>query len=212
MFALLFHKPTRPINLDVPHIEGHSKLKLFPSTVTDERTLKLCERELLHINAPIKDSNFNLEKALTNWTENSEEFRRLVSGIQNSTGFRNIHHVYGDILLHVSQIESIARYDGLPSKTRYGDVVSRYGSKGTIKKLESLFEIEAGESLGTVVSELRNDIAHVHRPLQVLNKLSWRKVAEIDQCLALIISSHILSRLETSKSQINSYQEMFRPP
>lgn len=79
---------------------------------------------------------------------------------------------------------------------------------GGIQKILS----KAGEAdIGTGIGELRNEIAHVGKPKELLGSLSITDMIKISQYLQMTIIGYILTRLGVDRNLIDDYQIRLTP-
>ncbi len=154
---------------------------------------------------PIRENNIALPAILISWIKSPKIFSTIVPSIQHETGFRDEHPAHGEIVLYATQLESISSR----RSDKYDYPINTYGSDKVKNGLRNIFSNINSESIGKNIGGLRNEIAHVGRPKELLNALSLKDLVYLGQYLQIIIIAYILTNLGVSKEVIEDYQNKF---
>jgi len=213
LFALLIYSPVYPesINIKKPSSDGSSvTIQIYPSMMLDPRTIKLSTQTRHHHWMPITQSTVPLDSIVTTWLKNSQNYSSMVSSIQHETGFSNEHTAHGDIVLYATQFEFISHCAENKNK-KYEYPLAEDGCQKLCDGLMKTFRKESLEDAAKSIKDLRNEIAHVGRPKQLLKTLSLNDLVQISQYLQLTIIGYILIKIGVPAEAVASYQEKYSP-
>lgn len=212
LFAILIYDPVYPELIKLKHTVDDGlpfTSTIYPSVALERRTSELCKRERSYFNMPIKKSNIDLASVIKSWLGQSHKYTAIVSSLQHETGFRNEHSVHGELVMYATQFESISHLDGVNNSSKYEYPVSRFGTDKIRNTLTRIF-LSAGEAdFGKGIGKLRNEIAHVGKPKELLLNLSVRNMVDISQLLQVTILGYVLNAIGVDKSIITEYQDKF---
>lgn len=212
----MIFKPVRPVEifLRVPDSKGHSyNLPILISffdmdSYKIEYIQKSKQNHNLHI-ALNKLSDFSV--ILKNWFQQYEKFKLFADYINNKTNRFHNHEIRAMIVLHLTQIESIAdllkksmnitKHEG-----KYDFPLNQLDKTNIRMFLRTLFE---NDNIGQVLSDIRAEIAHVGKPPITLNKLGNSRLLQVCICLEIIITTYIYTQLEIPEANIIEFQSKF---
>jgi len=213
LFSVLTYKPVYPETIRILLGEDKNKrlLSIYPTLLLGKRSIDLIKKEKFHFHMPITNSKIDLPTVIQNWERISNNYSTLVSGLQHETNFRDEHSIHGEIVLYVTQLESISMKNGKKRIEKYEYPIGQLGSDHIRDGLNSIFGKINNHKLGKNIGDLRDEIAHVGKPKKLLPKLSLGELVYIGQYLQVIIISSILSELEIPIKIIHEYQKEFTP-
>ena len=94
----------------------------------DRRTIEICTKKKSFFNMSINKTNIDLHSVLGFWLNSSKDYQTIVSSIQRETGIRNEHSLHGEIVLYVTQLESISFQSGIGNAQKYAYPLDTYSS------------------------------------------------------------------------------------
>ena len=213
LFALLTFRPvySESIRWTKPGFnESIIKIELYPSMVIDPRTIEHCNRKHSYWHMPITRSTVPLDSIVSGWLQAPKNNSPIVSSIQHETGFRNVHVAHGEIILYVTQFESIS-YAANQTDKKYEYPLKSYGSQKLRDGLMKIFGKSSLEDVAIAIGDLRNEIAHVLRPKHWLTRLSLEQLVKISQYLKLTVIGYILISIGVPTNAIDNYQKKYSP-
>lgn len=210
LFALLVSSPVYPDRIKFIVGSGVDKKSLvfYPSMSLEKRVIELSLQERTNFYMPIKNSNVDLESVLSNWLDSPKNFSTLISRLQNETGYRSVHEVHGELVLYGTQFEAISYDEGAKSQ-KYIYPLKTYASPEISNSINTIFTKVGCTDAGTGISSLRNEIAHVGRPKELIPKLSMRELVDISLYMQLTIIGKVLSELDIPDDVIFNYQNRY---
>lgn len=198
----------KPILLDVVEfIYNQNRIQLLSSQFVESRTLELATSKSNHFHLPITNKKVSLEEVVPNWLQHYEEFRVISTTLMFETNFRTLHSAYSDIVLYITQLESINHSLGMSKETRFENPIRHYGSTKLTNNLEVLLAKASKDSVGKSLSTVRNEIAHLTQSKKMMNKLNLSDYVEIGHLLRLIAISHLLATVGVELQVIHEYQD-----
>jgi len=215
LFAILVNAPVHPEEITV-NLPGNgeyllpTKINLLPSISLDSRTIALAKHNRSHFNMPLTNSTINLESVVKKWLEMPQKNTIIVSSIQHETGFRTEHAAHGDIVLYATQLEAIS-YAESAKERKYQYPIERYGGRIIAAALKNIALNYGVSDIGILVSDLRNDIAHVGRPKKLLSKFTLRDLVRVSRMLQLTVLGNILHQLGIDQERLDKYMNAFCP-
>lgn len=211
LFSILILSPVFPNSIQIIKGEGkgRSTLKVYPSMALSKSTMELCLKEQTHFFMPITQHSIDLQSVISQWLLSCKDYSTLVSSIQNETGYRTEHQIHGELVVYGTQFEAIS-YEA-KEKKKYEFPIDEYATKKIKDGVSSILN-KAGESdIGTGISKLRNEIAHVGRPKKLMKILTMRDLVDLSLYFQLTILGNVLTNLGVNKEVINKYQDRFSP-
>lgn len=158
---------------------------------------------------PITNSNIDLAAVLSAWLSAPKNHSTIISSIQNETGFRDEHSLHGEIVLYITQFESIS-YTA-KNKQKYEYPLITYGCEKITNGLKRIFASAGVSDVSKGIGDLRNEIAHVGKPRKIMSSLSVTDLMDISQYLQMTVIGYILATLGLQNDVISAYQERFTP-
>jgi hypothetical protein len=159
---------------------------------------------------PITFNKIDFRSVLEQWLCIDDEYISTISTIQRETGFRAIHALYGEVVMHVTQLEAIS-YDEGKKDSKFVYPIRKYGSDEVYFAICASFCKAGVTDVGEGISALRNEIAHVGRPKKVLRKLTSQDVGNLNRLIFLVIVGKVLDRLGVPPGICHSYQNRLIP-
>lgn len=214
LFAILIYGPVYPEIIKLKHVDSQgnpSDSTVYPSMVLERRTSNLCKKERSHFHMPITNSNIDLESVITSWLGQSQKYTTIVSSLQNETGFRSEHSVHGELVMYATQLESISHFSKVNNTSKYEYPVSQFSTDKVRSSLAQIFSSAGEADFGRGIGNLRNEIAHVGRPKDLLSTLSIRNMVDISQLLQITILGYVLDAIGIDKNIIAEYQNKLTP-
>lgn len=210
LFSMLLYGPVYPESIQAIKNgdEGRTTIKIYPSMSLNKSTVEICLKDRHHHFMPITKSNIDLSEIITKWLEIPNKYSTIIASIQNETGVRNEHSMFGEFILYVTQLEAISDED-LVKEKRYEYPIEQYGTKEMKAQIIHILSKAGEDNIGKGISKVRNEIAHVGRPKSFLKKLSMRDIVDLSQYLQITILGYILSNLGVNKDLISKYQNEF---
>lgn len=214
LFSILVNAPVHPEEI-VAHVgeDGEpmpSKVYLLPSLMLDSRTIELAKKERSHFNMPLTNSTVDLEKTAKKWLEMPRRNSVMISSIQHETGIRTEHSAHGDVVLYATQLEAISHADGQKSE-KYLYPIRRYGGTILQTALLAIAQKYGLSDIGKLVSDVRNEIAHVGRPKKITAQMSLRDLVDMSRILQLAALGQMLHEIGISMENISKYMHIFCP-
>lgn len=209
LIALLTYHPTYCNGLQIQYADKKLKLDVIPHVYINARTLDMIRSTPSHFDLPISNRTASLDDLIEKWSTSTRN-SVIIASIQNETNFRSEHQVHGEIMLYATQMENIAYADKQTSK-KYEYTLNKYASKCIVESLETILSVVGAKQLGIKIGDLRNEIAHVGKPKQLLLQMDQRQLMRIAGYMHLIVISYILEQLDVSKQLIENYQSAFSP-
>ncbi|MEZ7492320.1 hypothetical protein QO198_12230 [Pseudoalteromonas distincta] len=212
LFSIFMDRPTFPDEVKLfPNIEAKNPVCLLSSIHLESRTVDLAKSSPSHFFMPINRNKVDLSKAISTWLDLYENYRVLSTTFQYETNYRTLHSAYSDVILFATNIESVANDLGMNTSNKYEGPIDKYGSEELKKALNSIFSKHNNKSLGTNISDLRNELAHVGRPKKLIQILDINDYVSVGRILKLIVVSHLLEKLGISFKNIHDYQNKLLP-
>lgn len=198
----------KPILLDVVEfIYNKNRIQLLSSQFVESRTLEVANSKSNHFHLPINNNKVRLEDVVPNWIEHYEEFRVISTTLMFETNFRTLHSAYSDIVLYITQLESINNSLGMSYDARFENPIRHYGCAKLVKNLEVLLSKASKDSVGKSLSTIRNEIAHLTQSKKMMDKLSLSDYVEVGHLLRIISISHLLATVGVELNVIHQYQD-----
>ncbi|MCL1126728.1 ApeA N-terminal domain 1-containing protein [Shewanella surugensis] len=207
LFSILLSCPKFPEEMFF-YFDDNKKqgVHVLNSICLEHRTIRLAQKEISHQMMPLNWKQLDMKIVLSRWFDLYDDFQVISVSHQYETGFRTLHYTYSDIILYSTQLEAINKDLGGESKEKYAKPIEMYASIDLKLKLETIFKKINKHELGSNISTLRNELAHVGIPKNMMKKLSIEDYMEIGHVLKLIVVAHLLKKLDISKDNINQYQ------
>ncbi len=206
LFAILIYSPVYPEVIKLKHIDNPYSSIVYPSMALEKRTADLCKRKYSHFRMPITKNKINLENVIENWIKQSKKFTMIISSLQHETGFRNEHSVHGELVLYATQFESISHQAGVGNAKKYEYPVNQFGTDKIKNLLTQIFSNVGETDFAKGIGSLRNEIAHVGRPKDLLSTLTIRDMVNISQLLQITILGYALNTIGVDSNMISEYQ------
>ena len=210
LFALLFWGPAKLLHLTV-FVRGENKLPhgmtVFPPALSDQATIEKSQAKKNHHTIPLNHNDVDLGVLLSNWLDQCDRYQTIVSALQSEVSVISLHQIHGDIVLAVTQLESIANEAGRNTKKekfQYG--IDNHASDKLRANLAELLGC-AEEQIGVKISDLRNNIAHVGRPQTLLNTLSQLQLLHTSVALQAVVIGYVLEKVGLCKQTRDKYQD-----
>lgn len=211
LFSILILSPVSPNSIQI--IKGEEKrrssLKVYPSMALSKSTMELCLKEQTHFFMPITQHSIELQSVIAQWLLSCKDYSTLVSSIQNETGYRTEHQIHGELVVYGTQFEAIS-YEA-KEKKKYEFPIDEYATKKIKDGVSSILNKVGESDIGTGISKLRNEIAHVGRPKKLMKILTMRDLVDLSLYFQLTILGNVLTNLGVNKEVINKYQDKFSP-
>lgn len=210
LFSLLAFEPVRLTKLFATARDEDGKphpMTVFPFTVDDLTTVERSLTKRSFHGLPLNNSDVNLGSLICNWIEQCDRYSSLTSMLQSMTNTVAVHESHGSIVLSSTQLEDMAIDAGFTSKAdKYEYGLNNHASEKLRKVLAMLLEC-GEEEIGKAISDLRSEIAHVHKTRKYLNKLGNRRVYQVSRALQLLVIGYVLEQVGASKSARDKYQD-----
>ena len=213
LFSILMKTPVYPYCIE----DTDKHIKIYPSILLEPGTLYLIKQYLKnkrHDLMPITNDKIKLKGLIEKWFNPLfiDDFVRdsIVKSIQTQTILHNEFSLYSEVVVYATLLESINNIEN-PNKTekeKYDYTINKYGTIKIQNKIKGIFTQDSKESIGKKIGELRNEIAHVKRERELLQKLSKRDISKLCYYLQLTILGYILKNLGIDKAIITSYQDI----
>lgn len=210
LLAVLLYRPCHPEWLQISDERDGSKgseLIVFPSLCLNNATVDLCMKDVSHFNLPITAGNVNLSQLICKWFSLPERYGTVVTSLQHEVGFRTDHTLWGDVVLHASQLEAIAAIAGR-HRDKYTYPLEQHASFELTERLKVLFEARSIADVGAGIADLRNEIAHIERKKILVSRLTSKGVLCVARCLELVVIGSVLDQIGVSESIRSGYQNM----
>lgn len=211
LFALLLYNPVYPESIKFKKKtinESPIILDIFPTTIINQSTIELTAQDDFHWLMPISKSTIAFNEIFSNWLRSPLSDSAVVLSIQNQTGYKNSHSTHGEIVLYTTQFESIS-YLAKEVAIKYEYPLQHHASTKLKDGLKKIFNVGSIEEVAKGIADLRNEIAHVGRPKNWLEKLPLREQMKISQCLELTIIGYHLENIGIPKEIIYKYQDKY---
>ncbi len=210
LFALLIYSPVYPDSIHIikkyDELPYQISIRVYPSMVIDKKTIEICKAELSHYNLPIRRSNIDLSSLIDTWLEAPTDYATIITSLQHETGYRTEHSAHGELVLYTTQFEYISHKEGKKDK-KYEYPLANYASDKLRNIITKIFNDVGETDIGIGISNLRNEIAHIGRPVNLLLSLSLKELIAISRIMQLTIIGYILENIGISKNLVSSYQD-----
>jgi ApeA N-terminal domain 1 len=210
LFAILIYGPVYPELIKLKHRDddGHPySSTVYPSMALEKRTADLCRKKRSHFHMTITKSNIDLASAIKKWLAQSNKYTTIVSSLQNETGCRNEHSVHGELVMYATQFESISQAAGVGKTKKYEYPVSQFGTDKIKNSLVQIFSSAGEPNFGKGIGSLRNEIAHVGKPKELLYSLDLGDMVQVSQLLQITILGYVHDAIGIGKEVIEKYQD-----
>jgi len=207
LFSIFMHNPTFPDEIKIYFGEDRNSASLLSSMHIESTTVDLVKKKRSHFFMPINKTHVDLSTALKKWFDIYDEFRVLSTTFQYETNFKTLHSSYSDVVLYSTNIEAIANDLGIPRPEKYEGPISKYSSEKLTMELKGIFLPLNSDSLGVNISNIRNELTHIGRPKNLMNKLGLNDYIAIGHLLRLVIVSHLLIQIGVSIEIVHQYQD-----
>lgn len=217
LFAVLTYSPVHPESIQIlkhlGEVDGERVriLKFYPSNALSVKTLELSAQHASHFHLPITNRKVDLGLLIEEWMESPDRFATTVSGIQNETGYRNLHSLHGELVLFSTQLEAISMDDRVKSSEKYEYPIRQYSIKKISDGINQVFLKFGVSSIGEGISILRNEIAHVGRPKRLVKVMPMEDLILLSQYLELTILAYILQKIGVGAELVEDYQDKCCP-
>ena len=207
LFSILLYCPVFPDEITAQkYSEEYQHLNIYPSVVRDQRTVKLSIKRRSHYGVSITHSDINLEEVISKWLGLAGRFPTLISSIQRDTGYIDLHSAYGEFILLATQLEAITKEDSKDKREKYTYPIGQYATKEILEHVEWIFLKAEKTDIGSAISDLRGELAHIYRPQTLLNTLGFSDIANLCQYLQMTILGFALTKLGIDRGIIDKYQ------
>ncbi|MGR4971372.1 hypothetical protein ACIPQ1_00780 [Pseudomonas sp. LARHCG127] len=214
LFAILIYSPVHPESISVdketPGDKGARSLAFFPSNTLSSKTLMLSSQQASHFHLPITDNKIDLELLIGKWLEYPDRFSTILSCIQTETGSRYLHSLHGELVLYATQLESIS-YDDKIKEKKYEYPLVEYGASVILMGVQKVFSKYGRSDIGGAISDLRNEIAHVGRPKDLMKRMVMEDLILLSQYMELTIIGFVLRKIGVDPALVQRYQKEFCP-
>tara|TARA_Y100000780_G_C13693695_1_gene420562 strand:+ start:6149 stop:7486 length:1338 start_codon:yes stop_codon:yes gene_type:complete len=212
LFSIFMDRPTFPDEVKIySNAEAKSPVTLLSSIHLESRTVDLAKSNQSHFFMPINRNKIDLSIAISTWLELHESYRVLSTTFQYETNYRTLHSAYSDVVLFATNIEAVAKDLGMPTHDKYEGPINKYGSEELKAAIKNVFISHNSDSLGKNISNLRNELAHVGRPKELIRVLDINDYVNVGRILKLIVVSHLLEQLGVAQEVIHEYQNKLIP-
>jgi hypothetical protein len=229
LLSLLLFYPVRPVEILLEIKPGRKLNMLTKIECVDNDTLNYFQNKLTRREMPINVGNICLGTILENWFRLEHGFQSFIPKIANNFFTKDKYEIRAEIVLLLAQIEKVNKEIEGEYRERYDYPINVYASKETLKLITDSLQLETEPLLkniqffvfwaifliflkedlkfGTVLSELRSEIAHFGKPIKLLDKLEFTNLVALCRGLDLIIASHIYKQLEIEDHLIIAFQQ-----
>lgn len=209
LLAVLLYRPCHVEWLKLVDERGPNPtdLDVLPALRLNKSTVDICTSEVSHFRLPITAKNVNLAALLGKWFLLPERYGTVVAALQHEVGFRTDHTLAGDIMLHAAQLEAIASNAGR-HREKYTYPLSTHSGSDLIDAMKDILGVASVEAIGTAISALRNEIAHIERPKVLMKKLASTGVLRVARCLELVVIGSVLDSIGVPTEIRSEYQRL----
>lgn len=209
LFSLLTDRPTFPDEVQY-YLSNDSGLYGLTNRRVENGIIALLERHTPHQFMPINGTNTDFKTVISKWFNNFNDFYEVLSTeFQFDTGMRTLHSVQSGILMFVSNLEFIGKELGAIPKDRYEKPLRHYCDEKILKRFAEIIEPYTAKELGAAISDLRNDIAHLTRPKQLIHRIPFGQLMEIHEILRGIVASHVLCLIGIPLDKAKEWQKRY---
>jgi hypothetical protein len=209
LFSLLTDRPTFPDEVQYYLCNDKGFYGLSNRRV-ENGIIAQVERRTSHHFMPINGTNTDLKTAISKWFSNFDDFYEVLSTeFQFDTGMRTLHSVQSGILMFVSNLEFIGKELGVTPKERYETPLRHYCEEKILKRFTEIIDSHTKKELGAAISDLRNDIAHLTRPKQLIHKIPFCHLMEIYEILRGIVAAHVLCLIGVPLDKAKEWQKRY---
>ncbi|MBE8571289.1 hypothetical protein, partial [Vibrio sp. OPT46] len=205
LFSIFMNIPTFPDEIKL-YIDGNDSVHVLVSQSLELRTVNLAKSAPNNYFMPINRSVVDLSSALSKWLELFDSYQVLSTTFQYETNFRTLHAAYSDIILYLTNVESIAIDLGKHKESKYVSAIDEYACTELSSAFNTMFASVNTNDLGKNLSDLRGELAHEGRPKKLMKCLSIGDYVKVGSYLKLIVVSHLLDKLGLSRTIIHEYQ------
>jgi hypothetical protein len=214
LMSLLLFKPVRrtEISVTIPSKfnDESASNAFFLTSLFDmsSHKIKVLKKENLNFFSPITLSTIDFPSVIDKWISENEKFKLYATKIKNKFGRVHEHELHAEIVLLLTQLESINDSLGKKNeKEKYDNPLKLYDKFYVLLILRDKLQLDDISKVGKTLGELRGEIAHVGRPIKLLKKLNTFDLFIICLCLDTIITSHIYEKLGIASKNIKKFQE-----
>lgn len=214
LLSLLLFQPVRrsEISLLFPSEEDHQNGKqafcLTSLFDMSPHKIKVLKKENLNFFAPITLNKIDFSDVIGRWISENEKFKLYATKIKNKFGRIHEHELHAEIVLLLTQLESIHHSSGKKNeKEKYDAPLKFYDKFHILIILKDNLLLNDVSEVGKALGALRGEIAHVGKPIKLLKKLDVFNLFIICLCLDLVITSHIYEKLGIAPENIKKFQE-----
>ena len=172
----------------------------------DRSKVEFLNMKLSHMMLPITATNSKITEIYAKWLEAENGFELFTATIANDFGKVHRHELYAEIVLTLTQLESISYSLGGKANEKYTRAFNKYGCAELMSSIKQYFSISDDEQLGKCLTDLRAEIAHVGKPVKHLKNISFPELYGIAKCIGIVIASHIYQKLGIGKREIEKFQ------
>ncbi|MBL0125341.1 MAG: hypothetical protein IPP88_22590 [Betaproteobacteria bacterium] len=200
LVSYLLQRPVAPIEIRAFIEQQDSAPRDLPVLLTrlmhaaglDDATKQISAHHL-----PLRISDLNFQFAFTRWTANSQKnlFRYFVNRIASQSGLVGPHDAYSRVILLCVLLEDVNANSGGATSEKYTKAVKDWAFVTTKERLLKTAAVKTLEEFGTLLSDLRNELAHSGRPRRVTLELDSWQMLEICDILEVVLYSYSLSIL-----------------
>lgn len=205
LFSIFMNIPTFPDEIKL-YIDGDNSVHVLASQSLELRTVNLAKSAPNNYFMPINRSVVDLSSVLSKWLELFDSYQVLSTTFQYETNFRTLHAAYSDIILYLTNVESIAIDLGKHKESKYISAIDEYASTELSSAFNTMFVSVNTNDLGKNLSDLRGELAHEGRPKKLMKCLNIGDYVRVGSYLKLIVVSHLLDKLGLSRTIIHEYQ------
>ena len=212
LFSIFMDRPTFPDEVKIySNAEAKRPITLLSSIHLESRTVDLAKSTPSHFFMPINRNKIDLSSAVSTWLELHDSYRVLSTTFQYETNYRTLHSAYSDVVLFATNIEAVAKDLGMPTSDKYEGPINKYGSDELKAAIKNIFLSHNNDTLGKNISNLRNELAHVGRPKNLIIILDINDYVNVSRILKLVVVSHLLEQLGVTQEVIHEYQNKLIP-
>ncbi|WP_318520215.1 ApeA N-terminal domain 1-containing protein [Photobacterium leiognathi] len=205
LFSIFMNIPTFPDEIKLC-FDNNNSVHVLASQSLELRTVKLAKSSPCNHFMPINRSAIDLSNVLSKWLELYDSYQVLSTTFQHETNSRTLHAAYSDIILYLSNVESIASDLGKHKGSKYVAPIDEYASTELSSAFNTIFASVNTNDLGKNLSDLRNELAHAGKAKKLMKCLDIGDYVRVGSYLKLIVVSHLLEKLGLSRIIIHEYQ------
>lgn len=206
LFAMFYRRPVSVTAIQLIREKNQRSVFLLPSLQKRIQSVSYSQETIISQELTITNETIEFPKVLEKWFDAHKQYKLIISGTQSGDKLITTDEVFGKIMLAVVQLEAINHDLGTKNKKNYQRPIEYYSGPILLNLFESAADKVKSDSIGIMITSLRNEIAHHKKKQKTLNSFTNRQLIDIAFSIELIVLSSMFTNIGIPQHVIHSYQ------